>query len=299
VFNVYGPTETTVWSSWMRLETPCERRIGVPIQNTQIAIADADGRALAKGESGRILIGGAGLALGYLGQPELTAQKFSHALHDAGMWYDTGDVGFIDADGQLNFVTRAGDFVKVNGHRIELLEVSDALESLPFVAEAAVLCVRDRHDVDTLAAFVKLDPRVVCPDPAATARAELAQLLPTYMQPGSLTVVEDFPRNSAGKLDRKTLAARVPSVPAAPPQRQAAAGTPVMIANLLTPYLDVARLGEHDNLFVHGLTSMHAVSFHLDLAAHWPHVELFHIFENPTLSRLAALVAAAPCEVSI
>ncbi|GGY81904.1 AMP-binding protein [Pseudoduganella plicata] len=291
-YNVYGPTETTVWSTWMRLEAPGERRIGVPIQNTLIAIVDADGRAVASGESGRLLIGGDGLALGYLGQPQLTAEKFGHAMHDDVLWYDTGDIGFIDADGLLNFVTRAGDYVKVNGHRIELLEVSDALEALPFVAEAAVLCVRDRHDVDTLAAFIKTDPRTPCADPVGSARAELARLLPAYMQPHSLTVVADFPRNSAGKLDRKALAplVQVPVTPASP-----ATGLAGDIAALLAPYLNVSRLGPDDNLFAQGLTSMHAVSFHLDLAAHWPHIELFHVFEHPTLSRLSALAAEQPC----
>lgn len=294
-YNVYGPTETTVWSTWMRLEAPGERRIGVPIQNTHIAIVDDAGRAVAPGEPGRLLIGGDGLALGYLGQPQLTAQKFSHAMHDGTLWYDSGDIGFIDADGLLNFVTRAGDYVKVNGHRIELLEITDALEALPFVAEAAVLCVRDRHEVDLLVAFVKPDPRHPCTDPACTARAELARLLPPYMQPHSLAVVDDFPRNSAGKLDRKALAPLAPTV--AMPARPAgpAPGVGDRIAALLAPYLNVSRLGPNDNLFAQGLTSMHAVSFHLDLAAQWPHIELFHVFEHPTLSRLSALAAEQPC----
>ena len=292
-YNMYGPTETTVWSTCQRIDRPGERRIGLPIQNTHVLVVDEHGSEVPLGVEGRILIGGDAVALGYLGNAALTAEKFIASADGRTIRYDTGDVGFVDREGCLNFVSRVGDFVKINGHRVDLQEIGDTLEALPFISEAAAIHTRDQSEIDSLSAFITLDPRHVIADPVELAHAHLRQCLPKYLWPRELTVIDTLPRNGSGKLDRKALASLPPEQPMPlPVKRNAAPDSPehVLIV-LLSPYLNVSRLGEHDNFFAHGLTSMHAVSFHLSLADRWPRIELFHIFEYPTISGLSRIVA--------
>jgi amino acid adenylation domain-containing protein len=293
-FNVYGPTETTVWSTCQRIDRPGERRIGLPIQNTSIVVVDEHGLEVPCGAHGRILIGGAALALGYLSNPALTEAKFVVDRTDEGTRYDTGDIGFVDDTGRLNFVARNGDFVKVNGYRVELAEIVDALEGLAFVMEAAVVHTCDPFGRSCLSAFVKLAPNYVCADPLLQANAHLEESFPIYMRPSFIEVVEDFPRSTAGKLDLARLTQTMVEQPSQrrPQTLNATEGAITTIAELLSPYIDVGRLHENDNLFTHGLTSIHAVSFHLELMRHWPGIELFQIFEHPTLSGLSRLAAA-------
>ncbi|MGZ2749810.1 amino acid adenylation domain-containing protein [Burkholderia stagnalis] len=292
-YNMYGPTETTVWSTCQRIDRPGEQRIGRPIQNTHVLVVDEHGSEVPPGVEGRILIGGDAVALGYLGDAALTAEKFIATADGGTIRYDTGDVGFVDREGCLNFVSRVGDFVKINGHRVDLQEIGDTLEALPFISEAAVIHARDQYEIDSLSAFVTLDPRHAVADPVELAHAHLRQHLPKYLWPRVLTVMDAFPRSGSGKLDRNALASLPPPHPAARPvERNAAPDSPEhALIVLLSPYLNVSRLGEHDNFFAHGLTSMHAVSFHLSLADRWPHIELFHIFEYPTLSGLSRIAA--------
>lgn len=285
--NVYGPTETTVWSCYQPLRHPGETRIGRPVQNTQICLLDETGAEVPQGRPGNIHIAGAGLALGYLANPALTGQKFSRSPTGI-LRYDTGDIGLIDEDGVLNFLGRDGDFVKINGHRVDPLEIAEAIEQLSIVKQAAVLPMHDTDgDVDYLAVFITCT--AVATDPEVEVRQHLADRLPGHMQPRWIRVVPQLPRTCSGKLDQQTLRAMV--VPAAP----ASPATPTdprlaHLLGLLGNYLAVDRLDVQDNLFSKGLSSMHAVSLHVALAAGYPWLELFHLFEWPTLAGLMDLI---------
>lgn len=148
LFNVYGPTETTIWSTCSELPAdPGHVRIGTPIANTQVYIVDEQLRPTPLGIPGELLIGGDGVAHGYLGRPELTSERFVQSPFGppGARLYRTGDRAVRTPDGELDFLGRIDDQVKIRGHRIELGEIESALLEHPALAQAAV-AVRTEED---------------------------------------------------------------------------------------------------------------------------------------------------------
>ncbi|MBA2649369.1 MAG: AMP-binding protein [Legionella sp.] len=284
VYNVYGPTETTVWSSIQSIGCPGEQKIGSPIQNTVIDIVDDEGLSVAMGTIGRIIIGGIGLALGYFGNTHLNTAKFIYNESDSKWWFHTGDMGYIDKDGKLNYVARDEEFIKINGHRVDPVEIVDALESLPFIEEAAVIPLIDHNEIDSLVAFIKLSTENKFTDRTKESITYLSEILPRYMVPRFIRQVDSFTRTPNGKLDQKALRNLMDNDSFTGKTFQTAIQNE--IAALLSKYININHINEYDNFFSCGLTSMHAVSFHLELLSQWPQVELFQIFENPTLISL-------------
>jgi amino acid adenylation domain-containing protein len=202
LWNVYGPTEGTIWSTAQRVRDPGAIGLGDPLPGTGLLLAGAGGRPVPAGEPGEILLYGDCLATGYLGRPELTAERFGTADTPAGprRCYRTGDRARL-VDGRLAFLGRTDHQVKLRGHRIELGEVEAVLAAHPAVREAVVvLRAADEPDRAHLAAFVT----------GAVTRAELrdwlAERLPAPMRPSRLTVEPALPRTSTGKVDRTALA---------------------------------------------------------------------------------------------
>ncbi|MFV0133848.1 amino acid adenylation domain-containing protein [Streptomyces sp. HMX87] len=225
VFNEYGPTEATV--GCMLFHVPPGAKlprgpvpIGRPAWNTSLHVLDGELEPVAAGQEGELYITGAGLARGYLGRPELTAERFVADLSGppGSRMYRTGDLVRVRADGEMEFVGRSDDQVKVNGFRIETAEVESALCALPGVARAAVVAGRNHLGDGCLAAFVvpagraEQDP----PDPAGISSA-LAARLPHYMVPTRIETVESFPLTPNGKLDRAALLERSLDERTAPP----------------------------------------------------------------------------------
>jgi amino acid adenylation domain-containing protein len=140
LWNMYGPTETTVWSTvWKVVPGSAAVSIGKPIANTQTYVLDEQFQLVPKGVVGRLFIGGLGLALGYLNRPDLTQEKFiTNPFNSAEKIYDTGDLVRLGQDGQLYYVSRADNQVKLRGYRIELGDVEHALLAHPGVREAVV-----------------------------------------------------------------------------------------------------------------------------------------------------------------
>jgi len=230
MFNTYGPTEATVSASLARLRPGYPVTIGRPLPNYGLLVIDAntepaDGmaapsapvlRLLAHGEVGELCITGPGLAAGYLGRPDLTAEKFlpnpwSSGPHDVRL-YRTGDLARIGPDGEVTCLGRADDQVKIRGFRVELGEIEALLAQQPGVGTVAVLLRKD-DGIDQLVAYIvpegatTLDPR--------TLRAALAEKLPPYMVPGRYEMLDAMPRLTSGKIDRKTLKAAPLSAPQA------------------------------------------------------------------------------------
>jgi amino acid adenylation domain-containing protein len=154
LFNMYGPTETTIWSTVHRLDprgdAPAVMPIGRPVANTVVRVVRSDGADAAIGVAGELWIGGDGVTAGYLGKPELTADKFVH--DQAGRWYRTGDRARWGA-GALEFLGRIDRQVKVAGHRIELDEIESVLSRHPRVGSVAVVA-RERHAETELHAYI-------------------------------------------------------------------------------------------------------------------------------------------------
>jgi amino acid adenylation domain-containing protein len=194
LINVYGPTETTIWSTAAEIpEDPDRVTIGGPLANTTLHVVDERLRPVPVGVPGELCIGGAGLARGYRGRPELTAARFVTAP-DGRRWYRTGDRVRLGADGQIEFLGRGDDQIKLRGHRIELGEIEHALLGAPGVDQAAV-AVRDGE----LAAYL------VGAGPLPPIRAHVADRLPRYMIPRDFVRLDALPRTPNGKLDRAAL----------------------------------------------------------------------------------------------
>jgi non-ribosomal peptide synthetase-like protein len=212
LFNTYGPTEATVSASLAELRPGEAVTIGRPLPNYGLlVIATGTGGSLAllpRGETGELCITGPGLAAGYLGRPDLTAEKFlanpwAVGEHDRRL-YRTGDLARIDADGRVQCLGRSDDQVKIRGFRVELGEIEAVLAQQPAVATAAVL-KRQEDGIDCLVAF--LLPQAGVELRLGELRSALAQVLPDYMVPGRFQVLTAMPRLTSGKIDRKALAA--------------------------------------------------------------------------------------------
>ncbi|NEY36504.1 amino acid adenylation domain-containing protein, partial [Streptomyces sp. PRKS01-65] len=209
VWNLYGPTETTIWSAVCRL-APGERvTIGSPIANTSLHVLDTAGRPVPTGVAGELYIGGHGVADGYLGRPELTAERFLPDPFAAGpraRMYRTGDLVRVLADGRIAYLGRIDSQVKVRGFRIELEEIESTLRRLPGVRDAVVVARgQDGGDRSLLACYV-LDEGAAEP-----AREQLAAWLPAHMIPDAMIRVTGFPYTLNEKVDRRTLATLSPA----------------------------------------------------------------------------------------
>lgn len=209
LFNSYGPTETTVSASLAELLPGQPVTIGTPLPNYGMLIRGEDGAVLPQGQVGELCITGPGVAAGYLGRAELTAEKFlpnprPSGSHDTRM-YRSGDLARIDEHGQIQCLGRSDDQVKVRAFRVELGEIEAALYRQPGVGAAAVV-LRDLAGIDQLVAFVK--PEGEARLDLHALRAALAQDLPAYMIPARFERVAEVPRLTSGKIDRKALKAR-------------------------------------------------------------------------------------------
>jgi amino acid adenylation domain-containing protein len=184
LFNAYGPSESTVIASTALCHADEPVTIGRPIANTQIYILDMHRQSVPIGVVGELYIGGAGLARGYLGRPELTAERFVPAGAGEGRMYKTGDLARFLPDGNIEYLGRNDFQVKIRGFRIELGEIEAALIEQPGIREAVVLAREDIPGNKRLVAYLTPDAPALPPD-AAALRAALQGLLPEYMVPTS------------------------------------------------------------------------------------------------------------------
>jgi D-alanine--poly(phosphoribitol) ligase subunit 1 len=211
VWNTYGPTEATVATTAIRIDRAILDRysplpIGRAMPGTAVVIVDREGRPVADGERGEILIAGPNVSPGYLGRPDLTARAFG--THGGAPAYRTGDWGHVQ-DGLLFCDGRMDDQIKLHGHRVELGDIEANLRALGGVRDAVVLPVLKDERVRSLAAFViPSEPRPAADAAASRAlRARLGERLPAYMLPSRIVFLERFPMTANGKVDRRRLAA--------------------------------------------------------------------------------------------
>ena len=234
VTNMYGPTETTVWSLTHDLttdESPVP--IGRPIAGTRAYVCDGRGELLPIGSEGELYLGGPGVARGYHGRPQMTAERFvvdPFQSVSTGRMYRTGDRVRFRPDGILDFLGRSDQQIKLRGHRIELGEIEAALRALPGVRDAAVALREDAPGDGRLVGYVT--PMAPSSVTAEACRVALRARLPAVMVPAAVVVIDALPTTPNGKVDRKALpapregAARsgdVNSLPADDVQRQVAA----------------------------------------------------------------------------
>lgn len=291
--NLYGPTEAGIdVTHWRAPHEPVRHvPIGRPLPNAPIYILDETGGMCPIGVPGELFIGGIPVARGYYGKPELTAERFVtrriYAEAEPERLYRTGDLARWLPDGNIDFLGRIDGQVKVRGYRIELGEIESVLLELPEVARTQVLA-RDEGRGSYLAAYV-----VAAGDfSVAAAQDYLAERLPEYMVPAHFIVLDDFPLNSNGKLDRAALPA--PNRSGRPVSYEPPAGEfEEMIHEVWRETLGLEKISVttsfHD-LGGHSLSAIRLINrineaFELDLAANT-------IFRFPTIRGLAGYIEA-------
>ncbi|SKB75737.1 non-ribosomal peptide synthetase [Luteibacter sp. 22Crub2.1] len=296
VWNGYGPTETTVYSTYWRVSDPREGiYIGRPIANTTVHILDERGHHCPLGVPGEIHIGGAGVTLGYLDRPELTAEKFIadpwSEAPDSRM-YRTGDRGRWTAKGVLEHLGRLDFQVKVRGYRIEPGEIESVLADVPAVARAVVIAREDRPgDVRLVAYVVGRDG--IAPE-EESLRSYLRSRLPDYMVPQHILVLDSVPLLPNGKTDRKALPPPIAHSVATPGARVAPRNDDerrvalAMEAVLCLPDLDV-----RDDFFALGGHSLLAAQLTAKLNREFGVSLSFRtLFDAPTIEQLAAAIGS-------
>ncbi|MBX9602038.1 MAG: LLM class flavin-dependent oxidoreductase [Bryobacteraceae bacterium] len=287
VHNMYGPTETTIWSTTAPV-TGGDVSIGKPLSNTFTCVVDERGQLVPPGVSGELAIGGRGVARGYWGLPALTADRFVTLpeLPLAGRLYRTGDRVRLRPDGNLEFLGRLDQQVKIRGHRIEIAEVEAALLRHEGVREAAAVAVRNGDSEDSLAAYYVPADKTI---PGEELRAFLRSVLPEAMVPTYLTPLADLPLTPNGKLDRKSL----PRPKASPPQvatHHQAPSAPVekTIAELIRSELGLERISITDNFFDLGAHSLLMVRLAGKIGKALDRdINVLDLFAHPTVQRLS------------
>ncbi|USX20854.1 amino acid adenylation domain-containing protein [Oxalobacteraceae bacterium OTU3REALA1] len=298
VCNLYGPSEDTTYSSWISYaDKPGESvSIGRPLDNSWFHILDAHGQPVPLGVAGEIYIGGAGVALGYLNRPELTAERFLDDPFRAGArMYRTGDVGRWREDGTIDYLGRNDFQVKLRGFRIELGEIEARLSACAGVSAAVVTAPGQQRLVAYLTpAHASGLTGQGEADLVAGVRATLKSALPDYMQPSAYVVLPVLPLTANGKVDRKALPAPadVASPDHVPPTTAMERALAKIWSQLLA--LPLKRIGADANFFElggHSLLSMRLVAaLRAQLGVE---LTIRDIFDTPKLSRLASLAEGA------
>ncbi|MGW7104090.1 amino acid adenylation domain-containing protein [Streptomyces sp. NPDC054838] len=295
VWNAYGPTEAAVSVTMHRCVSPSNGQvppIGRPMVNHRAYVVDPQLRLLPPGAAGELCVAGAGLAHGYAGRPGLTAERFVPdpfaALPGARM-YRTGDLVRWTEQGQLEFLGRMDQQVKVNGHRIELGEIESVLGRHPSVGQASVSVHEAAGGGRRLVAFVAPASGAAVAEPAELA-AHLAEAVPRYMVPHTFVVLDRLPLTPGGKVDRKALvvpaAAEAPPAAVAGPQRPYT-GAERTLSALMGDVLGCPA-GPDDNFFELGGDSIAALGLVSRARARGFSFTLREVFEHKTAAALAA-----------
>ena len=300
--NMYGITETTVHVTFRPvsradLERPASTTasvIGRPIPDLSAYVLDADGQPAPVGVAGELYVGGAGVALGYLHRPELTAERFvpdPFASEPGARLYRSGDLARWSASAELVYLGRADQQVKIRGFRIELGEIEAALGEHAGVRAAVVLARLDAPDGRRLVAYV-VPAEAASPPGAVSLRAFLRERLPEYMVPSAFVALPALPLTPNGKVDRAAL----PAPEVATPRDDAAPRGPVeeAVCSILAEVLRLPQVGVRASFFELGGHSLLATQVVSRLRATFGvECPLRALFEAPTAAELAARIEAA------
>ncbi len=290
LINMYGITETTVHVTWKEItEQEIDSNvsnIGVPIPTLTTYVMDRHLRLLPVGVPGEICVGGAGLARGYLGLPEKTAEKFvPHPYAPGERLYRSGDLARLLPSGEMEYLGRIDFQVKVRGFRIELGEIENRLTAHPAVEKAVVLAVDEKDGGKALAGYYVAAREI----PVAELRKHLHEALPDYMIPSYFICMQNFPLTVNGKVDRRALPEPQAGADAARTVVEPSSEAEKTMAPVWRRVLGVEALGVTDDFFALGGHSLKAVSLVSALQKHFD-LTVNDVFEHPTIRELAAHV---------
>ncbi|MCL2426256.1 MAG: amino acid adenylation domain-containing protein [Oscillospiraceae bacterium] len=281
--NGYGPTETTTFSNYYEVEGDrigSKLPIGRPISNTKVYVMSG-GNLCGIGIPGELCIAGSGVARGYLNQPGLTSEKFVDNPYGDGKLYRTGDLARWLPDGNIEFMGRIDEQVKVRGYRIELGEIGSVLNTLEGIQDSAVIVREDHSGGKSICAYIVSEEDI----DASTLRSALSEKLPDYMIPTYIARIDSIPLTTNGKLDRKTL----PAIEVKSGQEYVAPKTTVekAIAEAFEDILGLERVGVHDSFFEIGGDSIKAIRIVSRLRNSDIEVSLKEIMDGKTVEAVA------------
>ncbi|MGW1606234.1 amino acid adenylation domain-containing protein, partial [Streptomyces eurythermus] len=297
VVDGYGPTETTTFATRRVFcsgdPLPAVLPIGRPLDNTRVYVLDASLQPQPPGIPGELYIAGAGLARGYAGRPGATAARYVADPYGppGTRMYRTGDLVRWSGDGELHFVGRADDQIKIRGFRVEPAEIEARLTTHPAVAEAVVSLYEDAGRKRLAAHLVPAEGADV--PSAAGLRAHLAAGLPDYMLPAAFVTVPELPLTANGKVDRRRLPAPDWSAGAERTHRAPRTDTERTLADIWTELLGVERVGVDDNFFMLGGDSILSIQVVSRARAAGLTLTPRDLFRHPTVAGLAAAVGGA------
>ncbi|MFI6171697.1 amino acid adenylation domain-containing protein [Nocardia sp. NPDC051052] len=296
--NHYGPTEAVVCATHMPVEGPQGVGIvpiGIPNRNVYAYVLDEALQLVPAGVVGEIYLGGAQLARGYLGRQDLTAQRFvADPFEPGARLYRTGDLARRNSFGELEFIGRADEQVKMRGFRIEPGEIEAAITAYPNVGHCVVVVAEDPVTGPILAAYVvpaaaaavaDIDPDLV--------RTHCAAVLPEYMVPSAFAVIDEIPLTTSGKLDRRALPALAPA--ARQQYREPATTTERRMCAIFAQLFAVPQVGADDSFFELGGHSLLATRLVMLIQAEFGvRMGMRAPFDTPTVAGLAAMIETAP-----
>jgi amino acid adenylation domain-containing protein len=297
VLNAYGPTEGTTISTVFEISPSDLDKgalpIGKPVANTQIYILDTSGQPVPIGVTGEINVGGDGVALGYLGRPDLTAARFltdPYSSAPNARLYKTGDLGRWRADGQVEFLGRNDQQVKIRGFRVEPGEIEAQLTKHPRIREAAVVARVEPSGTKRLVGyFIVADSAAGEADPTPDElREHLRRELPEYMLPSAFMALPSLPLTAGGKLDRKALPSPDPDTVGGAQSEEPVGDLEQAIAGIWRELLSRAHVGRDDDFFALGGHSLLAMQVVVRIrASHSVHLTMSALFDFPTVRQLS------------
>ncbi|MDO9119950.1 MAG: amino acid adenylation domain-containing protein [Nitrospira sp.] len=297
LWNMYGPTETTIWSTVERISSDIpEITIGRPIANTDVYVLDPYLQPVPVGVAGEIYIGGDGVARGYHGRTDLTADRFiphPFSLHPAARLYRTGDLGRYRTDGKIVHLGRIDHQVKIRGFRIELGEIEAILSRHTKIKQAVVTARDDQHGLKQLAAYLVLQDGQDAG--AEELRSFLRAVLPEYMVPSFFVFLDAFPLTANKKIDVRALPPpEMTSHTAGQPYVGPRNGMEVQLTALWQQVLGMQDIGIHDNFFDLGGHSLKAAQLFYQLELVFgKQLPLATLFQAPTIAELASVLTKA------
>jgi amino acid adenylation domain-containing protein len=300
LWNLYGPTETTIWSAAHRVEAGEDPiLIGRPIANTRMYILDEQRQPVPVGVAGELYIAGEGLARGYWGRPELTAERFVPEVFrtEAGLrMYRTGDLARYRADSQIQLLGRIDQQVKLRGHRIELGEIEAVMEQHPQVLQAVVILTGTGSD-QRLVAYARCEKQQITSD---DLRAWLEERLPGYMLPSAIVQMSEFPRTPNEKVDRKRLPHPADLLPGRK-EKQLLPQSSIeeQVSAVWSEVLNIQSPGIRDNFFDIGGHSLLLVRVHDRLRQQFGQkLAVIDLFKHPTIESIASFLERS-CDTAV
>ena len=284
VYNGYGPSETTVFSTFTDVTKMNEINIGIPISNTQIYILDRNLNIVPIGVAGELYISGDGVGLGYLNREDLTNERYiNNPFFSNSVMYKTGDICKYDNNGQIYYLERADNQVKIRGLRIELEEIENKMLEYPSIKKAKVI-KQTIGNREIISAYYIATKRIRITE----LRKHLYSKLPNYMIPSYFTALDDFPYTPNGKIDKKSLP--IPNgILQSEKNNYIAPKTDleIKLVSIWENILNMKPIGIKDNFFELGGDSILAMNLNVQLLKITNKITYSDIFAYPTIMQLA------------